>query len=143
MKKPGNTGEVPNSNRSMTGLKNGAAQSVRSNRSGRYEGGSDEESTFYMGGEKTRSILGSRRDRPTLSTITKIPEGGDVELVSSRSKGATISPTKEGKIQEPNKTPLPTMKHYRNPENFHGIHVSGWEIFRLIITPFDCCRTRF
>ena len=69
-----------------------------------------------MGGEKLsnglpRSTLGSvRRDKPSINT--KIPEGGDIELVSSRSKGphAVIGPTTaegsplkaEGKIQAPN-----------------------------------------
>lgn len=38
---------------------------------------------------------------------------------------------------------MPYQKHYRNPANFHPIRVSGWEVFRLIITPFDCCRTRY
>lgn len=38
---------------------------------------------------------------------------------------------------------MPATKHYRNPANFHNIQVSGWEIFRLMITPFNCCRTRY
>ena len=33
---------------------------------------------------------------------------------------------------------LTAQQHYRDPENFHAIQVSGWEIFRLNLTPWFC-----